>query len=382
MDGRDFLAKNQNQKYLTPLIILLYIESNYKVCDRQLSTKYMDTFTLHKKINLVLDEEVRSYTARGRRMGALGSMNIGLQSMPNNGWTSEGQIPQVLFNKSDSSLISSPNSTTLLKFFSTLDDAEKSAFSIYLTSNLRQDSSYVSIGYFIFFILYRIGEIINGLKNARRSLSGDANHGYSNLLGMLSMIVSREYLEINPKTYEDIKLVLHGDTEYNFQLTEKINLALLKHLQKDLDDVNPEINTDRDKVLEVWGKKFSNIEVPALIGEIENYFREGDFTETKFATCIGRIRVLLVEVAKKIALGLAEKQSDTSISVTSDEHHFFQYLKDKRFISYDEWNILRSLYGLASNEGAHKLITKREYARLIKNMTYEIVLLFLSKYEL
>lgn len=33
------------------------------------------------KINLVLDEEVRAYAAKGRRSGDLGSMNIGLQSM-------------------------------------------------------------------------------------------------------------------------------------------------------------------------------------------------------------------------------------------------------------------------------------------------------------
>ena len=196
------------------------------------------------------------------------------------------------------------------------------------------------------------------------------------------MIVSREYLEIDSKTYEQIKLTLQGETEPDFQLMEKINLALLKHLERDLDDVNPEINVDRDKVIEIWGKKFTDPTVPSLVGEIEDYFREGDFTETKFATCVGRIRVLLVEVSKKIALGVAAARSDKSISDSSDDHHLFQYLKDKKFISDDEWNILRSLYGMSSANGAHSSISKREYARLIKNVTYEMVLLFLSKYEL
>lgn len=342
----------------------------------------MGTFSLHNKINIVLDEEVRSYVANGRIRGGLGSMNVTLQSVPNYGWTNEGQIPQLLFDKSDPTVISSPNATTLLKFYSSLDSDGKNNLKIYLQSHLRKDSPYVTIGYLIFFVLYRIGETVGALKQARRALLGDTINGYSNVLGIFSMIISREYLEIDSKTYEDIKLVLKGDSEYRSWLEQKINLALLKHLERDLDDVNPEINTDRDKILEVWGKKFSNIEVPSLISEIENYFREGDFTETKFATCIGRIRVLLVEVAKKIALGLAEKQSDISISTTSNDHNFFQYLKDKKFISDHEWNIIRSLYGIASNEGAHKIISKREYARLIKNMTYEMVLLFLSKYEL
>lgn len=100
----------------------------------------------------------------------------------------------------------------------------------------------------------------------------------------------------------------------------------MKHLEIELSDVNPEINTDRDKVLELWGKKFLNIEVPALIKEIDDYFREGDFSPTKFATCIGRIRVLLVEVSKKIALGIANSKSHTSVTESSEEAFFFQYL--------------------------------------------------------
>ncbi|MDP3696475.1 MAG: hypothetical protein Q8R55_00400 [Candidatus Taylorbacteria bacterium] len=342
----------------------------------------MDIYELHKKINIVLGEEIRAYEAKGRIRGALGSMNIGLQSVPNNGWTTEGEIPQLLFDKSDPAVISSPNATTLLKLYSSLDADGKNNFKSYLITNLRKDSQYASISYFNFFVLYRIGETIAALNFAREALSGDSVHGYSNVLGALSMIVSREYLEIDQNTYERIKIVLLGDKEHNFQLIEKINLALLKHLERDLSDVNPEINTDRDKVLEIWGAKFSDIEVPSMVREIEDYFREGEFTETKFATCIGRIRILLVETSKRIALDLAKKHSDSSIQENSDEHHFFQYLKNKQFISDEEWNILRSLYGLSSDKGAHSTISNREYARLIKNMTYDMVILFLSKYKL
>lgn len=337
---------------------------------------------LQKKINIVLDEEVRSYAARGRSQGGLGSMNIGLQSTPRGGWTSVGEIPQLLFDKSDPNVISSQNANILFKLYSSLDPGGKSNFKKNLFSHFKKGSPYASIGYFIFFVLYRIGEVVKAIEKARKDLAGDTVYGYSNLIGTLSMIVSREYFEIDKKTYEDIKDALDGDTEYDFQLKEKINLALLKHLERDLGDVNPEINIDRDKILEIWGTKFSNIEVPSLIREIEDYFREGELIQTKFATCIGRIRVLLVEVSKRIALGLSKKYSDNSIKENSDEHYFFQYLRDKKFISDEEWNILRSLYGLSSESGAHSPISNREYGRLVKNMSYEIVLLFLSKYEL
>ncbi len=342
----------------------------------------MDVNELHNKINLVLNEEVRAYSARGRSGGNLGSMNVGLQSMPNNGWTTVGEIPQLLFPKSDKNIISSINATTLLKFFSSLDKSNKENFVIYLNSHIRKDSPYASIGYFIFFIQYRIGMVLSSLKIARRALAGDSVYGYSNLLGILSMIVSREYLEIDQKTYEDIKLILNGDTEHDFQLKSKINLALLKHLERDLDDVNPEINIDRDKVIEIWGEKFKNPEVPSLIKEIDDYFYEGEFSESKFATCIGRIRVLLVEISKKIALELSKNNSINSISESSKDHAFAQYLKDNKFISDDEWQILKSLYGMSSEEGAHSSASKREYARLIKNMAFEISLLMVSRYKI
>src|SRR5262245_15536680 len=113
-------------------------------------------------------------------MGGLGSLNIGLQSEPKHGFTSEGQIPSLLFDKSDPNVILSPNATLLLRFYSTLNEEDKNRFAAFLISELRQDSDYVSIAYFIFFVLYRIGRLIDSLIMARKALVGDDKHGYSN----------------------------------------------------------------------------------------------------------------------------------------------------------------------------------------------------------
>lgn len=59
----------------------------------------MNINVLQKRIIIVLDEEVHSYAAKGRIRGALGSMNIGLQSVPNSGWTMEGEIFHFLMEK-------------------------------------------------------------------------------------------------------------------------------------------------------------------------------------------------------------------------------------------------------------------------------------------
>lgn len=341
----------------------------------------MDTHELYKKINIVLDEETRIYVANGRSRGGLGSMNIGLQSEPNNGWTNEGKAKDLLFDKSDSTVIQSPNSDILVKLYSSLDPERKKYFIIYLIGHLRNDSQYTKISYLIFFVLYRIGSIVEAFKKIRRDLKEDENHGRSNIFGIFSMIISREYLEITTQTYESIKLIFTGDLDYKFWLEQKINLALLKHLERDLNDVNPEINIDRDKVVEIWGEKFTTPTVPSLVKEIDDYFREGELSDSKFATCIGRIRVLIIEIAKQISLGLAAQNSDTSISESSSDSIFLKYLEDNDFISSQESQILGSLYGMSSNQGAHSSISKREYARLIKNMSYEISLLLLSRYR-
>lgn len=335
----------------------------------------MKTAELHKKIKVVLDEEKRAYAARGRKMGALGSMNIGTQSVPNLGWTNEGNIPSILFDTSSKDVIESPNANILLKLFSTLGKKEKNVFKKFLISCLHKDSEYASIGYFIFFVLYRLGFGTDALATSRAALAGDDQHGYSNVLCTLSMIISREYMYISVKTYEDIESILQGDTEHDFRLREKVNLAKLKHIAEELQDVNPEINSDRDKVIDLWGKKFTDTEIPVLITEIDDYFREGELSSTKFATCIGRIRVLLVEVAKKVALDIG----GGTVNESSDDHHFFDHLKNKKHITTPEWNILRSIYDLASTDGAHALKSNREYARLVRNMAYEFVLLLLSR---
>jgi hypothetical protein len=340
----------------------------------------MNPYELQNNIDIVLDEEKRAYAARGRGSGGLGSLNIDLQSVPNNGWTTEGEIPQLLFEKSDPNIISSPNATVLLKLYSSLDEESKNYFVLHLTTHLRKDSPYASIAYFIFFVLYRLEKTVQALEYARKVLAGDSVYGYSNLLGVLSMIVSREYLHIDKKTYGGVKLVLQGNAENNFQLKEKINLALLKHLDRDLSDVNPEINADKEKLLTLWERRFGAGPVANQIKEIDELFNEGEFSQTKYATCISRVRVLIVEIMKHIAEAISLKRQDGKFNVSSGEHATFNYLRDCKFLSDDEWSMIRALYGLASDQGAHQIVALREYARITKNMAYEIALLALTKF--
>lgn len=182
------------------------------------------------QVDVILNEERRSYAARGRQMGGLGSLNVTLQSEPNLGWTTQGNVPALLWPKDKAKRLDSPNVVTLLSLYDGLEDDAKRELEEYLLSHLNKLSRYADVGYFIFLALHRMQRTIDALMAARNHLSGDKVFGYSNLLGTLSALISHEHFDMNPSLYPQIQEALQGDKEHNFRLTEKINLARLENI--------------------------------------------------------------------------------------------------------------------------------------------------------
>jgi hypothetical protein len=180
----------------------------------------------------ILKEERRSYAANGRRSGGLGSLNVGLQSEPNYGWTTEGKVPKLLWDVGAAKPIASPNLDRLLSLHSSLDPAARENLDRYLLSRLDRDAPFADVGYFVFLALHRMNKTIDALTTARQFLSGDKDSGYSNLLGTLSAVVSREHHEIDPALFPLILDALAGDDEHDFRLREKLNLATLEALDR------------------------------------------------------------------------------------------------------------------------------------------------------
>jgi hypothetical protein len=178
----------------------------------------------------ILREEKRGYAARGRITGQLGTLNVPLRSEPDSGWVKEGEVPELLWDKSKAKSLSSPNMDRLIALRKPLTPGEGSNLEAYLLTQLRRDSDFTDIGYFIFLALHRMNRTVDALRTARACLSGDKVHGYSNTLGTLSALVSHEHFNITPDLYESILECLSGDGEHDFRLREKINLATLKQL--------------------------------------------------------------------------------------------------------------------------------------------------------
>lgn len=331
---------------------------------------------LKHKIEIVLNEETRAYEANGRNRGGLGSFNINLQT---GGWGEEGRTPNLVVETPSRDLIQSSNAQILLKLYSSLNPKNKKEFQEILIAYLSIASPYFKVAYLIFFILHRVGYTIETIKYARMNLRGDSNHSFSNMLAMLSQIVSHESSFLGKELLSQIKKSMEGEDEHNFELFARINNAELKILERELEDVNQEINQDREKIISLWQEKFGSDELVAVVNEIEEYFTGGDFTQTKFATCVDRVRALISEVARSIALDLSSKDSDQRVHKLIKEHQVFEYLKDQNFLDEKELVLLKAIYSMASDRGSHAISTLKEQARIIKNIAYEFILLLLNK---
>jgi hypothetical protein len=180
----------------------------------------------------VLTEEKRSYAANGRTRGGLGSLNVGLQSEPNYGWTTEGKIPQLLWGTGKGNPVTSPNLDRLIRIHAAFATSEKDNLERYLLAQLRKESPFAEVAYFPFLALHRIGRTIDALGTARKFLAGDKVYAYSNLLGTLSAVISHEHYDTDPNLYPLLLDTLAGDEEHDFKLREKINLARLEFLDR------------------------------------------------------------------------------------------------------------------------------------------------------
>ena len=178
----------------------------------------------------ILAEEKRSYAARGRREGKLGSLNVGLQSEPNLGWTKAGEIPVLLWKEGEDTPLESPNLGRLLKLRSSLAVEEGDNLERFLLSQLQTDSRYAEVAYFIVLALHRMNRTVDALTTARLCLVDDKVYGYSNVLGMLSALVSHEHHQISAELFQSILDSLTPGVEKEFRLLEKINAARVQRL--------------------------------------------------------------------------------------------------------------------------------------------------------
>lgn len=329
---------------------------------------------LNDKINIVLNEEKRAYSANGRVRGGLGSFNIGVGG----GWTTVGEVPRLISDAPSLDAINSPNATVLLKLYDSLNSSDKEEFTSILLSYLSKDSPYFDVAYLTFFVLHRAGNTIEAIEHARKNLKGDANHGFSNMLGMLSNIVQNEHAFIPEEILEKIKVAMEGEDEHIFQLIEKINSAELANLVTKLEENNSEINEDK----ETLKKTFQKYNFPSDLSEtLDKIDEKLNTARDKFdyKGCIDLIRSFTERFYQIIVIGLDKEVGNKMDG--KDSEKVAKFLKEKDIISDDQGKILVSLRHFLSNFGSHRLKSRPEDARLSRNMAIEFSLYITRRYE-
>lgn len=145
----------------------------------------------------------------------------------------------------------------------------------------------------------------------------------------------------------------------------------------------PEIDRDREEAKRLWLDMLGSREVPDAIDHIEEMFLAGPMDATKFATCSDRVRALIIEVCRQVAKRVGILTGKDYRGDWDNEHAVWDYLskKDVGFLTNQEKGLVVSVYGLTSDHGAHRLIGEREYARIAKNISFELLLLLLEKLE-
>jgi len=149
-----------------------------------------------------------------------------------------------------------------------------------------------------------------------------------------------------------------------------------------LEDVNWEINQDVNKIEEKISLFGLSKELSDGIREIEKEYRQAG-SAFNFKTCVDHSRSFLENLDKEIVPKIESKcriKFSGNITKAKDVIDYFGK-KDVDFLMEKEQNLCRSVYDLASHLGVHSLVSKREYARISKNIIVELALLILDRLE-
>lgn len=196
---------------------------------------------VEREIVAVLQAEINRYKDCGRGVGGLGSIQTTYQGRSYCGvgtdWR-EADSPklQAIVPDPENVKIESDNASTLIRFYYSLKDQQCTDFVGNLLKRLSRESAYASVGYFILFVLYRIGYLNKGLETAKEKLQGDSAYGFSDFLMLLDGLLKYEYPKFPTEMLNDVEQFLKGIKEHTFRISERLAavraILLTKRLEK------------------------------------------------------------------------------------------------------------------------------------------------------
>ena len=196
---------------------------------------------VEREIVAVVQAEINRYKDCGRKVGGLGSIQTTYRARSYCGvgpdWR-EADSPnlQALVPDPEQAKIESDNASTLIKFYHSLNHQQQNDFLNNLVKRLSRETPYASVGYFILFVLYRIGHLKDALKTGKTNLQGDSAHGFSDFLQLLDGLLKYQYPEFSTQMLDDIEQFSKDVKEHTFRIPERLltirTYLLAKRTQK------------------------------------------------------------------------------------------------------------------------------------------------------
>jgi hypothetical protein len=139
---------------------------------------------------------------------------------------------------------------------------------------------------------------------------------------------------------------------------------------------NPELNVDAEKVRTMAQRFGFPVDLTAQLDHIDELVAKADNPQ-KYRDCLSAIRVFVERLFEVVAKSLDES---TKID-GKDSGETIAFFRERKLISGDFGQLLIAWRHYLSNDGAHRLKSRSEDARISKNINLELSLYLLKRLE-
>lgn len=154
-----------------------------------------------------------------------------------------------------------------------------------------------------------------------------------------------------------------------------LNEALTQVFAKQIDSAyNPELNVDEEKVHEAIDELGLNLDLSEALKHIAKEINTAN-TEHNYRDIMSSLRAYTERFYEQIA-----KKIDPNTKINGkDSEDAAKYFKEKKLISNDVADMLIAHRHFLSNDGAHRIKSRKEDLRIAKNFTIELSLYLLTR---
>jgi hypothetical protein len=202
---------------------------------------------VEKEIASVLQLEMCFYKKHGRRAGKLGSIYINIDGriLPTNVvnvFHSNSHKNQSIGSNSENARVNSENLDALLIYYNDLVTRnEKERFIQFLIDRIDPEKGYLSVSYFIVYVLFKLGHLREALNKAKSALPQDETqtYGFSNILFLLNVLLYYRHQDFSTEILDYTEQFISGLSEHSFSILEQIKaIRVLRLLELESKPLN------------------------------------------------------------------------------------------------------------------------------------------------